>query len=40
MVTKNISDYCVAAGIPAKIIKKYNFDSGTWDNVDKTLWAL
>ena len=31
VVTKNIPDYCVAAGIPAKIIKKYNFDTCTWD---------
>ena len=31
VVTKDIPDYCVAAGIPAKIIKKYNFDTCTWD---------
>lgn len=31
VVTKDIPDYCVAVGIPAKIIKKYNFDTCTWD---------
>ena len=31
VVTKDIPDYCVAAGIPAKIIKKYNFDSSVWE---------
>lgn len=31
VVTKDIPDYCVAVGIPAKIIKRYNIDSCTWD---------
>lgn len=26
VVTKDIPDYCVVAGTPAKIIKKYNFE--------------
>jgi acetyltransferase-like isoleucine patch superfamily enzyme len=30
VVTKNIPDYCVAAGVPAKIIKRYNFDTKIW----------
>ena len=33
VVTYEIPDYCVAAGIPAKIIKKYNFDTKTWEKV-------
>jgi acetyltransferase-like isoleucine patch superfamily enzyme len=31
VVTHDVPDYCIAAGIPAKIIKRYNFDTGTWD---------
>lgn len=31
VVTKNIPDYCVAVGAPAKIIKRYNEKSKTWD---------
>ena len=31
VVTKDVPDYCVAAGVPAKIIKKYNFNTGKWD---------
>jgi acetyltransferase-like isoleucine patch superfamily enzyme len=30
VVTKNIPDFCIAVGSPAKIIKKYNFEKGTW----------
>ena len=30
VVTKNIPDYCVAVGIPAKVIKTYNHKLGTW----------
>lgn len=30
VVTKNIPDYSVAVGSPAKIIKKYNFDTNKW----------
>ena len=33
VVTKNIPDYCVAVGTPAKVIKRYNFDSKTWVKV-------
>jgi acetyltransferase-like isoleucine patch superfamily enzyme len=31
VVTKDIPDYCVAAGIPAKIIKRYNFERKQWE---------
>lgn len=32
VVTKDIPDYCVAVGSPAKVIKRYNFDTGMWEN--------
>lgn len=31
VVTKNIPDYSMVAGIPAKIIKKYNFQTHKWE---------
>lgn len=34
VVTHNIPDYCVAVGIPARVIKKYNFHKNIWVNVD------
>lgn len=33
VVTKNIPDYSVAVGNPAKIIKQYNFTTKTWEKV-------
>ena len=33
VVTKNIPPYSVAVGSPAKIKKKYNFDSQEWEDV-------
>lgn len=33
VVTKDIPDYSVAAGIPAKIIKKYDFEKEEWVRV-------
>jgi acetyltransferase-like isoleucine patch superfamily enzyme len=33
IVTKNIPSYSVAAGNPARVIKKYNFTSENWDSV-------
>ncbi len=33
LVNKEVAPYCIAAGNPAKIIKKYNHKSGTWDKV-------
>ena len=31
VVTHDIPDYCVAVGIPAKILKKYNFETKKWE---------
>ena len=33
VVVKNIPDYSVAIGNPAKVIKTYNFESKNWDKV-------
>lgn len=30
VVTKNIPDFCIAVGAPARIIKRYNFESKNW----------
>ena len=30
VVTKDIPDYCVAVGAPAKVIKKYDFEQNSW----------
>lgn len=32
VVTRNIPDYCIAAGVPARVIKKYNFNTHNWEN--------
>jgi acetyltransferase-like isoleucine patch superfamily enzyme len=34
VVTKDIPDYCVAVGIPARIIKKYDFEKQEWRATD------
>ncbi len=34
VVTKNIPDYCVAVGAPAKVIKRYNFETSKWQNTN------
>ena len=31
VVTNDIPDYCVAVGSPAKIIKRFNFDTKLWE---------
>lgn len=31
VVTRSIPDYSVAVGIPAKVVKKYNFESNRWE---------
>lgn len=31
VVTKNVPEYVIVAGNPAKIIKRYNFDSKSWE---------
>jgi acetyltransferase-like isoleucine patch superfamily enzyme len=33
VVTKDIPDYSVAVGVPAKIIKKYKFETQLWEKV-------
>ena len=33
VVTKDVPDYSVAAGIPAKVIKKYDFEKKEWIKV-------
>lgn len=33
IVTKDIPDYCVVAGIPAKVIKQYNFKTLKWEKI-------
>ncbi len=33
VVTKSIPDYCVAAGNPARVIKRYNSETKHWDKV-------
>lgn len=33
VVTKPIPDYCIAAGNPAQVIKKYNFEKEEWIKV-------
>lgn len=33
VVTKSIPDYCMAVGNPAKVIKKWNFESHTWEKI-------
>jgi acetyltransferase-like isoleucine patch superfamily enzyme len=30
-VTRDIPPYCIAVGSPARVIKKFNFDSGVWE---------
>lgn len=33
VVTRDVPDYCIAAGVPAKIIKKYDFDQHRWKRI-------
>lgn len=33
VVTKDIPDYCVAVGSPARVIKRYNFQNKSWEKV-------
>jgi acetyltransferase-like isoleucine patch superfamily enzyme len=34
VVTKDIPDYCIAVGIPAKVIKKYCFSTEKWIKIE------
>ena len=33
VVTKSVPDYSIVAGVPAKIIKKYDFEKNEWISV-------
>lgn len=33
IVTKDIPDYCVAVGAPAKVVKKYNVETKKWEKI-------
>lgn len=33
VVTKNIPDYCIAVGNPAKVIKQYNLNTHCWEKI-------
>ena len=33
VVTKNVPDYSIAAGNPAEVIKRYNFETNRWEKV-------
>lgn len=33
VVTKDVPCFCVAAGVPAKIIKRYNFETSAWEKI-------
>ena len=33
VVTKDITDYCVATSSPAKVLKRYNFESKEWERL-------
>lgn len=33
VVTKDVPDYCVAVGSPAKIIKRYNLETQLWESI-------
>lgn len=35
VVTKDVPDYCIAGGNPARVIKKYDFDTKQWVGIKK-----
>lgn len=35
VVTKDVPDYSVAAGVPAKVVKTYNFEKKCWEKIHK-----
>lgn len=39
VVTKDVPDYAVVGGNPAKILKQYNVDNGQWERVSKKILA-
>lgn len=36
-VDRDVPDYCIVAGLPARIIKRYDFDHARWIRVDEEL---
>jgi serine acetyltransferase len=34
VVTKSFPDYCMLAGVPARVIKRYSYESQSWLPVD------
>jgi acetyltransferase-like isoleucine patch superfamily enzyme len=36
VVTNDIPDYCVAVGIPARVIRKFNLENNKWESVNST----
>lgn len=36
VVTKDLPDYCVAVGSPAKVIKRYDFNTNSWKKCDSS----
>ncbi|NQX40297.1 Hexapeptide repeat of succinyl-transferase [Pedobacter steynii] len=37
VVTKDVPDYCIAVGAPAKVIKRYDFEKMKWVNQDSKI---
>lgn len=35
VVTKDVPDYCIAVGNPARVIKRYNFETKIWESTKK-----
>lgn len=35
VVTHNVDDFCLVAGVPARVIKKYDFENHIWKKVDE-----
>lgn len=33
VVTRDVPDYCVAVGNPARVVKKYNFEISQWESI-------
>ena len=33
VVNRSIPDFCVAVGVPARVIKRYNAETGVWERV-------
>jgi len=38
VVTRDVPDFSVAVGNPAKVIKKYNFKNKKWEAQQKGCW--